>query len=708
MKWLNTLKLWLPPMPATPPRHKPDRSALLQLAGIIAVALLMHLKIADFWIGGFAIFIFLIKVMALYRDSGPPNKFIIVLLTIISLGMVIVLYGGWNGQRAGISFLVLLVTLKYLESEALRDYFVVCLILYFLAASSFLFDSSIFNILIVTAFTLAITSVLFQISNPSQQTALHALKQSANIVVRALPLALLLFFLFPRVHGSFGFIPSLDKSNSNSLSDALVAGEMAQSAFNEELAFRVNFRGNEIPARRDLYWRVKTMPIERDFTWEVASDHAHIEINKGEGMQKVASMASDGSELEYTYSILHEQTSDLRLPYLDYVAGAEKGRINFDYSVLHNNNSGGSFNYLGRSTLEPSLSPNGAQISRDRNLGTTSQPTARLLALLNQFRQQASTNAAKAELVYDYIANNNFTYSLTPPSLGEENLLDRFLFDTKTGYCEHFASAYTILMRWLGVPARIVVGYQGGEIINANSSDPFLEVGYKDAHAWSEVWIGNRWHRVDPTAAVSSERLDYGMEALLQLWNDDIFGSSDVANALSDYLNPSGSSRYLRQLRDSWKSIAFQWNKWVVNYDAKTQLELLKNLGFKHGNHLLTLTILLVASASILLLFYFLRLVPKPIKRSQEQALYLKFVKQFKKLGLTKEIAETPNEFALRASQVAPSRKAAIEQITSEYLVLRYGLSPTENSLKSFQKHVRAFKLKKTKQNANADLSPSL
>ena len=358
--------------------------------------------------------------------------------------------------------------------------------------------------------------------------------------------------------------------------------------------------------------------------------------------------------------------------------------------------------------MSPSLTPNGAHVNRNRHLTTTSQPSARVQALLNDIRQTAGTAAEKADAVYQYISSNNFTYSLTPRSLGDENQLERLLFETKEGYCEHYASAFTTLMRWLGVPARVVVGYQGGEIINANSKNPFLEVRYSDAHAWSEVWIDGQWQRVDPTAAVSSTRIDYGMDVVMQLWNDEIFGSIDTERALSDYLNPSGSTKFFRELRGRWKSVAFQWNKWVVNYDAKTQLELLKSLGFKHGNHLLTLVGILMASATILMLLYFLRLLPKPIKRSKEQAIYLKFVAKFKKLGLTKNISETPLEFSIRAIAAAPSQRQEIETITREYQQLRYSAAAPENLLNTFKKNVQAFTLNKANRIHSDNLEHSI
>jgi len=691
MQWLAKVRSWLPPMPTTPPRHSPHRSTLLQLAVLIGLALILHLKIADWWIGGFAIVVFLVKVIALWRNAGPPNKLLLVILTIFSLGLVIVLYGGWNGQRAGISFLVLLLTLKFLESEALRDYFVVCLILYFLAASSFLFDSSIFSIFIVTAYTLAITSILFQISNPTPQRLFDSFKQSANIVVRALPLALILFFLFPRIHGSFGFIPSLDKTETG-LADALVAGEMADAAFNQELAFRVNFVDNSIPSQRDLYWRVKTMSTEIDFAWETikANEFTQGDINTGVEMRQSASLNQTDATQEYNYTIWHERTPDQLLPYLDFVAGNNTGKIRFDYSVLHPRVSSATFSYDGRSTLSPSLNLNGVEVNRARNLNTQSTPSARMLAFLSEIRRQASSDAERATLVYNHIRSNDYAYSVTPVGLDEQDRIGSFWFDTKVGYCEHYASAYTTIMRWLGIPARIVVGYQGGEIIDASGDNPFIEVRYSDAHAWSEVWMNGQWQRVDPTAAVNNDRIEYGMQAI----REDLFGSNYTGNALSDYLNPSGSTRLWLQVRDSWKSIAFQWEKWIVNYDAKTQLELLKKLGFDNGNHLLNLMILLFGGATVLLLFYFLRMLPKPTKRLQEQTIYLDFVRHFKKLGVEKAPSETPLEFAKRVQAKAPWHQQEIVTITKHYLSIRYHEKNSEDNIKAFKKLVSTFKLR--------------
>jgi len=488
-------------------------------------------------------------------------------------------------MAAGISFLVLLVALKFLESHALRDYFVVCLLLYFLAASSFLFDSSIASISIIVLYALGITSILLQISNPSKVPFLQTFKSSLGMVAKALPLAVLLFFFFPRISGDFGFLPSKDQRFTDGLSDALVAGEMAAAAFNTQLAFRAEFKEGEVPPREKLYWRVKTMSVERNFQWEITPPERYSNPDL-ERINKTASL-DDG---DWFYEILHESTSDAFIPYLDYVSGISRGYILRDYSVNIRRKLNGTFSYKGTASSAQLLSGELTQ-NLQPLLRTRSEPTARLQALVTRIRENSSTDAERINLLYQYFVDRPYKYSLTPPGLNEFTPLDDFVFNTRTGYCEHYASAFTTLARWLGVPSRIVAGYQGGEKIN---NGQYVEVRYSDAHAWSEVWIDQKWQRVDPTAAVRPDRIELGMNALRELWDMDQFDNIDSSGALANFLNPTGAARVFRQLQDTWKSVGYQWNKWVVNYDIDTQRELLENLGFKHKSGILTLVLIMM------------------------------------------------------------------------------------------------------------------
>lgn len=683
-KWNNFIKSKLPPLPTTPPTHELDRTTLLQLGLIIGIAIILHFTIANVVIAGFALVIFSLKLAAIWFQKKSPASFIMALLLVFSIGLVVFFYGGWNGQIAGISFIVLLVSLKFLESRLLRDYYVVCILLYFLAASSFLFNSSIFNVIFVTIYTIAITCLLFKISTPSDISFKFTLRESCKIILKALPLTIFLFFFFPRIHGNFGFLPSQDQGNTPSLSDSLVAGEMAFSAFNNSIAFRAQFDG-ETPPPEQRYWRSKVMTIERNFQWEV------VNINKRDavsGQKKADALNLDNGR--YHYQILHEPSKDTFIPYLDYPSGINKGKIQNDYSVFDDKSKDNIFSYRGSSSIEPSL-PTSITLNEAQLLNTESLPSARIQALISQWRSTTTDPQELVNIVYTYFNDNPFYYSLAPPFLDEENRLDDFIFNSQTGYCEHYASAFTILMRWMGIPARVVVGYQGGKL---NTAGNYLEVRYSDAHAWSEVYINQQWQRVDPTSAVSPERIEFGMDALAELWDGNAF-SNATGQALSDFLNPSGAAYYFQKMSDSWNNISYQWNKWVVNYDQKKQQDLLKNIGFEHKNSLLLLASIISVGVMAFLLFYFWQLIPKPMKLDELQKAYYLFTNKFKKHGITRLAGDTPKSFGIKAKQKFPAKTAQINAIIDSYETLRYGRKSKEYTdlIEQFKQHVKKFKL---------------
>jgi len=444
-KLFQSLRAKLPPMPTPPPAHELERKTLLQLSCVIGIAIIAHFSIANIAIALFASFIFLLKVLVIWFNKKSPPSIVMAALLLFSIGIVVFFYGGWNGQVAGISFIVLLVALKFLESRLLRDYYIACLLLYFLAASSFLFNASIFNIISVIIYTIIITALLFRISTPSKLHWNLSFKESGKIILKALPLALFLFFFFPRLHGSFGFLPSQDKSEGQGLEDSLVAGEMASSAFDNSLAFRVQFK-DKIPPRNQLYWRSKVMPVERNFQWEI------LNVDKRDFFSSALKVkALDITKGEYQYSILHEPSRDKFIPYLDYVSGLERGKILDDYTVFDEKPKTGIFTYSGSSTLTPSL-PASRKLKKELLLNTESIPNARIQALITQWQSETNSQQELVKRAYKYFNEQPFSYSLTPPPLDEGSPLNDFLFSSRTGYCEHFASAFTILMRWSGIP----------------------------------------------------------------------------------------------------------------------------------------------------------------------------------------------------------------------------------------------------------------
>lgn len=698
MNWLRKFKFSLPPLPTPPPVHAPERSTLLMLCALVLVAVISHFSIASPVIAGLAFAIWLLKTALIAGKKHNPPKLLIMLLTILSVLLILLFYGGWNGQRAGISFLVLLLSLKFLESATLRDYFVVCLILLLVAATSFLFNGSLRNILIVTSYVLCVISVVLKIANPSHINFTDALATSGGILLKALPLAILLFFFFPRIQGDFGFIPSQDElSSTEELSDTLDASDFASAAFNNELAFRVEFDG-DIPRTNELYWRAKVMTRELNFTWAI--DEPSIQdIRRAKLRSNQAWQDEIPPNNLVSYSIIHENSTDDFLPYLDYVVQPSKGLQLDNYAVFNNKREEGVFAYRGISAKSPNLKQS-TPAGMDALLATTSVPQRRTLALLSRWRREHSNQTQLVNAAYSLFKQDEFRYTLEPPNLGDYPV-DEFLFDSRRGYCAHYASAFTIMMRWLGIPARIVVGYQGGKVNNAGK---FLEVKYHDAHAWSEVWLNERWVRVDPTSAVSEERTEHGMEALLEMWRNNELGDNAAGRALADFLNPSGYQRAMRKARETWDNIGYQWNKWIINYDFDTQRRLLAQIGLDTGNTAYTLIGILSGGVMLLMLLYFWQLIPKAIMLGEAEQIYLSFLHRFKRYKMIKTASETPSEFGERASHAFPVQANQIIKITDTYSQIRYGRNTVD--LEKFKQSVKQFKLRAAVKH-NPDQLPS-
>ncbi|MFT6048159.1 MAG: hypothetical protein ACI9WC_003877 [Arenicella sp.] len=690
MNWLNKFKISLPPLPTPPPVHAADRISLLQLSALVLVAVLIHFTIAKPIIGIYALIVWALKTFSVYKAGSNPPRLLVLLLTIMSFALVLVLYGGWNGQRAGISFLVLLVSLKFLESKTLRDYYMVCLILFFLASSSFLFNSSLSSIFLVLGYSVLVTTVMIRITNPTPTPLWETIRAAGSFMLRALPLAILLFFFFPRIQGNFGFIPSQDEARGdNKLNDSLLAGDFANRAFDNSLAFRVEFDG-ATPEYEARYWRAKVMTKEQNFQWSVELPTAQ-DIKAAKSRPPQAFNPQWAAAERFTYEVIHEPSGDSFVPFLDYAWNQTIGTQLDDHSVYLDNNVDSVFAYRAVSSSATTIRSEGL-INFGALTRTQSIPKARTLALLSQWRAQTSSDQELIEHVYQYFEQPQFTYTLLPPELGD-NPVEEFLFEVQSGYCEHYASIFTILMRWLEIPSRVVVGYQGG---SQNEVGGFIEVRYSDAHAWSEVWVDGSWQRVDPTAAISPDRIIYGMDALMSIWDGVPLNGNSTGRALSNYLNPTGFAKTFRQLTDSWGNIGYQWNKWVVNYDFDAQRQLLSALGLKHRNSLYTLVALVIIGTILFMLFYFWQLFPRAIRIAPAQQVYLDFVSRFKRHDLVKQPSDTPNEFAAKAKSKFPQQAQEIGDINNAYVQIRYGQDQvnSSNQIESFKQQVKRFKLK--------------
>jgi hypothetical protein len=287
-------------------------------------------------------------------------------------------------------------------------------------------------------------------------------------------------------------------------------------------------------------------------------------------------------------------------------------------------------------------------------------------------RRAAASDASYIDAVLNMFHEEEFFYTLEPPALGS-NPVDRFMFETRQGFCEHYASAFALMMRAAGLPSRIVLGYQGGEM---NPVSDYMIVRQSDAHAWTEVWLAGRgWVRVDPTAAVAPERIESGMSAAR-------FGEAGAAWGLT------APAQWLYSLGLTWDAVNAKWNGWILGYGPDNQNRFMQWLGMNEPDwRKMTLTLLVVVLMLIGGLSFLLRKRYRPPRKDEAALLYRQFVR---KLAVRPGAGETPRKYAARIAPANAARANEVNAITDCYLAARYG-PPDAQSLPALQRAVKRF-----------------
>jgi hypothetical protein len=304
------------------------------------------------------------------------------------------------------------------------------------------------------------------------------------------------------------------------------------------------------------------------------------------------------------------------------------------------------------------------------------------MKLVRKWRAAAENPERYIEIALDYFRNNHFSYTLNPPPLGEDSI-DEFLFGTRRGYCEHYASTFTYLMRAAGIPARMVAGYLGGEL---NPYGEYLIVRQSDAHVWVEVWLsGQGWVRKDPTLAVAPQRVEQGLAASL---------SPEERSALSslDALGPY--AKYWINVRLGWDAVNNQWNKWVLGYTSTRQRSLLARFGIKTGSRKGMTTAIILATAAMILigLLYFMRISKRTSPAPDAvQKTYLKFCARLERIGLARKASQGPLDYAAMVTALRHDLRTGVEEIIDLYVRLRYGKGGSKDDRKRLKILVRRF-----------------
>ncbi len=480
-----------------------------------------------------------------------PGALVKLVLVAASLLGIYLQYGQWLALEPMVATLVLAILLKLVEMKNSRDRWLVLLLCYFVLACRFLFEQQI------VALAIAILQVLvLLVAQQAMYRQAAATLASARLAVvmllQALPLTLFLFLVFPRI-GPLWSMPLPSAKAQTGMSDSLRFGDIAELSKSAALAFRVSFDG-PLPAPSQRYWRGLTLEYYDGERWQVdrLSQWARrrAEVLSGPQIDYIVTLEPGVHKWLYTLPVSTVSRADI------YYAGG--------YQWLPASPLTGRLQYRVRSAIEqPRLEADRNLLHRNLRLPGDDNRRARALAV--RWREQYLQPARRVEAALQFFATGGFAYTLEPPRLGSDNV-DEFIFDSRQGFCEHFAGSFVFLMRAAGVPARIVVGYQGGEF---NDAENYLMVHQSDAHAWAEVWLdGAGWQRIDPTQAVAPDRVRLGAESLLR----------DQQGFLDSSPFSLRNFHWARDLRLYLDSLNYAWAKWVLNYDSQLQTGVLSAL----------------------------------------------------------------------------------------------------------------------------------
>lgn len=622
-------------------------SSLPWTLAALGISLAPHVPYLPFWITG-AFFICGAWRYLIERRRRPlPSPWFRAGLALVCFLGVLATYSSISGVGPGSALLAIMASLKLLETRRRRDQFVLLFISIFLVMSSLLREQYLWSLpYMVVAMALIMTAWL-RMSAADYETAMQSFRSSNRLLLYAAPLAIAMWIFFPRLSTPFWAVPIDTSAGTSGLSDTMSPGDISSLTLSDAVAFRVSFDG-EVPEAPDRYWRGLVLTRFNGRSWST-----------GEPMFG----QRDPSEITFvgepvTYRVTLEPTRQqwvfaLDMPYAWDLPRTHRvqqqllARVEpIDQRVAYNAISYTDYR------IEPEALRNPFRRWYS-SLPDDSNP--RTAALAREMRAAAGGDAEFIDAVLQKFNREEYYYTLEPPPLGS-NPVDRFVFDTQRGFCEHYASAFAVMMRAAGIPSRIVLGYQGGEL---NPIGGHMIVRQSDAHAWTEVWLdGVGWRRVDPTAAVAPERIDDGMSGAM-------FGGIGAAWGLST------PSELLHSLKLAWDAMDAKWNELILGYGPENQNRFMEWLGMNDpGWRKMLLTLVASVVGLIVLISMMLMLRYKPPRKDPAAILYRKFVK---KAGVAPCVGETPLEYASRSRQESPLPAETIDSITDSYLEARYG-----------------------------------
>ncbi len=604
-----------------------------------------------------------------WRGGSLPSMPVRTLVFLPVAYLLIRTFGSRPNAVGLLAFLIALTSLKILELRSPRDFTVVALLSYFMVLSAFFFNQSLALSIYLSLAIAANIIALIRCHSGGRREVWPALRLTAGLAAQSLPLVILLFVVFPRVHGDFLRRFNGGTQGQTGMSDHLAPGSFSSLAQSNELAFRARIGSGQTVTADKLYWRGLVLEIcEHSLSWraDASESTARTEHLAAGGIEQQITLIPQGERwlfaLDRPTQIKESATLHAQV-YKNNVLRSQTAVFNKTIYTVYSN-------------LTPVIAePLGPQ-ERQWYTHLPSDISPRVRALAQSWKQQAHSDDEIIQAARRFFRNGGFTYTLTPGLLPRDNAIDYLLFTSKQGFCEHYAAAFSTLMRAAGVPARVVVGYQGGEF---NHWGGHYTVRQSDSHAWSEVFVtGHGWQREDPTGLVAPERVNYGAENYTALLGEGQLSDEMRLDRLNA-LNAPGSLRWFFHTGfQVWDSVDQQWNTLVLGYDQDTQLTVMEKLGVSRLDWLGGTALTLAIAFSLLAVGVLgMRVVgwsrPPPVDPARR--LYERFCARLARAaGVRRAMAEGPLDYSRRAVEAAPAYAGDIERITRLYVASRYAV----------------------------------
>jgi transglutaminase-like putative cysteine protease len=644
-------------------------------AGLVAGASLPHWASLPPWMPALLIACILWRFAARILRWPLPGPWLMRFFTLAALVVVAAEFRTINGLVPGSALLFVMLALKFLEARAQRDQLILSLLAYFLVFASVLDGGGPLEGLYLLAFVAISTLGLLQVGRQGTLLTTRATARIAGkLLLPAAPLMIVLFLLFPRLPGPIWSMPGTSTDASTGLSDSMSPGDITNLGLSDDIAFRVEFDGQPPPAS-ELYWRGPVLsnfdgrswtrpagmrrPVEDTIVASGMPTEYRVTLEPGSrGLAFALEMPTAWTAQTRRLSI--RMTSEYQLMF----GAGDRANERLSYSVT---------SHPSARAIEP-LTPAEQEIFT--RLPPDGNPRTR--ALVASLVADTPDAATIIERSLDVFRADGFFYTLTPPALGRDTA-DEFIFDTREGFCEHYASALAIMLRMAGLPTRVVTGYQGGEL---SPIGDYHVVRQSNAHAWTETWTAeDGWIRVDPIAAVAPERIASGL-------------TRDGAALPSTIAARIGNLTLLRQAALAWDAVSTFWDDWIIGYGPTLQRSLLEWLGFDRlrWRDLLMLATATTAMLLIALTFWLGRNLRREIRDPAARE-FARFSRRLRRRQVEPPVAgETPSAYAARAGERLPEAADAIAAITDSYLRARYEADASGAALVELRERISAFR----------------